>query len=122
MEIAYFGEFIFILPIFGYAILGELALYAVLLMSVEEATSDTGNETCDQEKTLHLENGDLKVKPRPIVRNPFVWSVCKNLGMDAKLEFPRGAKIMVVNGVPFVHSKEVYMFCKALKLEADMLL
>ncbi|GBO16817.1 hypothetical protein AVEN_28236-1 [Araneus ventricosus] len=122
MEVAYFGEFIFILPIFGYAILGELALYAVILMSVEEATSDTGNETCDQEKTLDLETGEFKVKPRPIVRNPFVWSVCNKLGIDAKLEFPQGAKIMVVNGVPFVNSKEVYMFCQALKLEADMLL
>ncbi|GBO16008.1 hypothetical protein AVEN_228114-1 [Araneus ventricosus] len=122
MEVAYFGEFIFILPIFGYAILGELALYAVILMSVEEATSDTGNETCDQEKTLDLETGEFKVKPRPIVRNPFVWRVCKKLGIDAKLEFPQGAKIMVVNGVPFVNSKEVYMFCQALKLEADMLL
>ncbi|GBO31316.1 hypothetical protein AVEN_98655-1 [Araneus ventricosus] len=122
MEVAYFGEFIFILPIFGYAILGELALYAVLLMSVAEATSDTDNETCDQEKTLDLENGELKVKPRQIVQNPFVWSVCKKLGIDAKLEFPQGAKIMVVNGVPFVNSKEVYMFCQALKLEADMLI
>ncbi|GBN53565.1 hypothetical protein AVEN_183429-1 [Araneus ventricosus] len=122
MEIAYFGEFIFILPIFGYAILGELALYAVSLMSVEEATSDTGNETCHQEKTSDLENGELKVKAPPVVRNPFVWSVCKKLGMDAKLEFPQGAKIMVVNGVPFVNSKEVYMFCQALKLKADMLL
>ncbi|GBM48896.1 hypothetical protein AVEN_125557-1 [Araneus ventricosus] len=122
MEVAYFGEFVFILPIFGYAILGELALYAVSLMSVEEATSDTDNETCDQEKTLNLENNELKVKAPPIVRNPLVWSVCKKLGMDAKLEFPQGAKIMVVNGVTFVNSKEVYMFCQALKLKADMLL
>ncbi|GBN53614.1 hypothetical protein AVEN_120629-1 [Araneus ventricosus] len=72
MEVAYFGEFIFISPIFGYAILGELALYAVSLMSVEEATSDTGNETCEKEKTLVLENFKLKVKAPPIVRNPLV--------------------------------------------------
>ncbi|GBO35983.1 hypothetical protein AVEN_39049-1, partial [Araneus ventricosus] len=77
---------------------------------------------CDQEKILDLENGELKVKAPLVVRNPFVWSICKKLGMDAKLEFPQGAKIMVVNGVPFVNSKEVYMFCQALKLKADMLL
>ncbi|GBO14895.1 hypothetical protein AVEN_4464-1 [Araneus ventricosus] len=122
MEVAYVGEFVFILTIFGHALLGELALYAFKLMSVEEATSETGSETCDQVKTLDLENVELKVKAPPIVRNPLVWSACKKLGMDAKLEFAQGAKIMVVNGVPFVNSKEVYMFCQALKLEADMLL
>ncbi|GBN42576.1 hypothetical protein AVEN_152735-1 [Araneus ventricosus] len=78
-------------------------------------------EICEQEKTLVMENFELKVKAPPTVRNPLVWSVYRKLGIDAKLEFPQGAKIMVVNDVPFVNSKEVCMFCQALKLQADML-
>ncbi|GBN51662.1 hypothetical protein AVEN_98836-1 [Araneus ventricosus] len=117
MEAAYFGGFLFVLPISGYATLGELVLYAVSLMLKE--SMDTENETCAPEECLAIE---LRPKPPPLVRNALVWSYCKRLGMDAKLVFPNGAKITIVNGVPFVNSKEVYMFCQALKLKADMLL
>lgn len=122
VEYAYLGEFIFILPLFGYIILGELACYAFWMMSTEKITSGTGNENYLQVKTLDVKNDSLKAKYPPIVRNPVVWSQCKMLGLDAKLEFPQGANIMVVNGIPFVHSMEIYLFCQALDLKVDMLL
>ncbi|GBN55329.1 hypothetical protein AVEN_124965-1 [Araneus ventricosus] len=97
-------------------------MYAISLMVKESSQVDTGIEPCALEKTSALENSELKPKAAPLVRNPLVWSYCKRLGMDAKLVFPNGARIVIVNGVPFVKSKEVYMFCQALKLKADMLL
>ncbi|GBM99194.1 hypothetical protein AVEN_103351-1 [Araneus ventricosus] len=120
IEAAYFGGFLFVLPISGYAILGELVLYALSLMLKE--SMDTDKETCAPEVSLAMSNMELRPKAPPLVRNALVWSYCKRLGIDAKLMFPNGAKITIVNGVPFVNSKEVYMFCQALKLKADMLL
>ncbi|GBN97397.1 hypothetical protein AVEN_77014-1 [Araneus ventricosus] len=97
-------------------------MYAFSLMMKESSQLDTGIEPCALEKPAALENSELKPKAAPLVRNPLVWSYCKRLGMDAKLVFPNGARIVIVNSVPFVNSKEVYMFCQALKLKADMLL
>ncbi|GBN51661.1 hypothetical protein AVEN_98835-1 [Araneus ventricosus] len=99
MEAAYFGGFLFVLPISGYATLGELVLYAVSLMLKE--SMDSEDETCAPEDNLAIE---LRPKDPPLVLNALVWSYCKRLGMDAKLMFPNGAKIAIVN---FCYSREI---------------
>ncbi|GBM99190.1 hypothetical protein AVEN_103347-1 [Araneus ventricosus] len=141
VQVAVFGEFIFVLPILGYAVLGELFKYVQSLMmsALEEATSGADFESCsmkqttipvvrkrrvwllckalDMEAELAVEDSVSKRMPVPTVRNPIVWSQCRRLGLDAKLEFPPHAVLLRADDIPTVNSR-VYLLCDALGLKA----
>ncbi|GBO00487.1 hypothetical protein AVEN_271401-1 [Araneus ventricosus] len=141
IQVAVFGEYIFILPILGYGILGELLKYTLSLMMAagEEMSPGSNDESCSMKQSavpvvqsrllgqaldwkakLDVEGSLMKRHAAPMVRNPLVWSFCKRLGLDARLEFPPHAVLLNAEDVPTVWKRDVYMLCQAVGLEAQL--
>ncbi|GBL78367.1 hypothetical protein AVEN_42887-1 [Araneus ventricosus] len=144
--VAAYGEYIFVLPIMGYALLMELFNYAKSMMICKEKINDEKTEHkqlkqliipivrkrsiwlfCQALKMraelaieLDAKNDNIVQTPVPKVRNPAVLNFCKKLGIKAKLEFPKNYEMTKPNDVPTVISKDVYLLCQALKIEAQM--
>ncbi|GBN95830.1 hypothetical protein AVEN_274792-1 [Araneus ventricosus] len=71
---AAYGEYVFVLPILGYALLKELFKYAKSMM------------VCKDEITDETPEHDLMKQPIiPIVRNRSVWLFCEALKIEAEL-------------------------------------
>ncbi|GBM56924.1 hypothetical protein AVEN_168594-1 [Araneus ventricosus] len=144
--VAAYGEYIFVLPIMGYALLVELLNYAKSMMICNIQISDEKAEhrhlklltipivrersiwlfckALNMEAELAIEldakNDNIVQKPVPTVRNPAVLSICKKLGIKAKLEFPKDYEMAKPNAIPTVFTKDVYLLCRALKIKAQM--
>ncbi|GBN78568.1 hypothetical protein AVEN_133955-1 [Araneus ventricosus] len=54
------------------------------------------------------------------VHNPLVWSFCKRLKLEARLEFPPHAVLLNAEDVPTVQKRDVYVLCQAVGLEAQL--
>ncbi|GBO21299.1 hypothetical protein AVEN_251624-1 [Araneus ventricosus] len=144
--VAAYGEYIFVLPILGYALLVELFNYAKSMMICKDQITDGKAEHSHLKqgtipivrkrsiwlfcKALNMEaelaidldakNDNIVQTPVPKVRNPEVLSICKKLGIKAKLELPRNYEMAKPNAIPTVFTKDVYMLCRALKIKAQM--
>ncbi|GBM95616.1 hypothetical protein AVEN_1709-1 [Araneus ventricosus] len=96
--VAAYGEYIFVLPILGYALLMELFKYAKSMMVCKDEIFD--------EKSEH----DLMKQPIiPIVRNRSVWLFCEALNIEAELANNLDAKKnnIVQTPVPTVRNQKV---------------
>ncbi|GBN75793.1 hypothetical protein AVEN_150987-1 [Araneus ventricosus] len=144
--VAAYGEYIFVLPIMGYALLMELFNYAKSMMICNNQISDEKAEhnhlkqvsipivrkrsiwlfckalSMEAELAVDLDakNDNNVQTPVPKVRNPAVLSICKKLGIKAKMEFPRNYEMAKPNAIPTVFIKDVYLLCRALKIKAQM--
>ncbi|GBN60611.1 hypothetical protein AVEN_72909-1 [Araneus ventricosus] len=109
--VAAYGEYIFVLPIMGYASLVELFKYGKSMMVCKDEITD--------EKPEH----DLMKQPIiPIVRNPSVWLFCEALKIEAELANTLDAKKdnIVQTPVPTVRNPKVFSFCKKLGIKAKL--
>lgn len=123
VRVTLFGEYIFILPILGYAILGELLKYTLSLMisAGEEMNPDSSEESRPMKQAEWAVEGSLTTRQAiPTVRNPLVWSFCKRLQIPARLEFPPHSVLLNTEDVPTVRKREVFVLCQALGLEAQL--
>ncbi|GBM06980.1 hypothetical protein AVEN_239680-1 [Araneus ventricosus] len=103
--VAVFCEYIFVLPIMGYAFLMELFKYAKPLMLYKDEIID--------EKSEH----DLgKQTIIPIVRNPLIWLFCQAMNMKAELANTLNAKTenIVQTPVPTVRNPKLWISAKNL--------
>ncbi|GBO26938.1 hypothetical protein AVEN_262426-1 [Araneus ventricosus] len=141
VQVTVFGEYIFILPILGYAILGELLKYTLRLMMAagEEKSPGSDEDSCPMKQSAVLvvqsrllgqaldwkaefavEDSLTKPQAAPTVRNPLVWSFCKRLKLEARLVFPPHAVLLNAEDVPTVQKRDVYVLCQALGLQAQL--
>ncbi|GBO26773.1 hypothetical protein AVEN_10894-1 [Araneus ventricosus] len=142
--VAAYGEYIFVLPIMGYALLVELFNYAKSMMICKDQITGVKaehnhlkqvaipivrsiwlfckalNMEAELEIDLDAKNDNIVQTQVPKVRNPAVLSICKKLGIKAKLEFPRNYEISKPNAIPTVFTKDVYLLCGALKIKAQI--
>ncbi|GBM99123.1 hypothetical protein AVEN_200797-1, partial [Araneus ventricosus] len=103
--VAAYGEYIFVLPILGYALLVELLNYAKSMMICK-----------DQITAEKAEHNHLKQITIPIVRKRSIWLFCKALNMEAELAIDLDAKNdnIVQTPVPKVRNPAVLSICKKL--------
>ncbi|GBM72926.1 hypothetical protein AVEN_68502-1 [Araneus ventricosus] len=144
--VAAYGEYIFVLPIMGYALSMELFKYAKSMMVCKDEITDEKPEhdlmkqpiipiVCNRSICLFCEALYIKAElansldakkdnivqtPVPTVRNPKVWSFCKTLGIKAKLEFPKNYEMAKPTDIPTFFDKDVYLLCRALEIKAQM--
>ncbi|GBO33221.1 hypothetical protein AVEN_67819-1, partial [Araneus ventricosus] len=103
--VAAYGEYIFVLPILGYALLMELFNYAKSMMICTDQINDK-----------KAEHDHLKQVTIPIVRKRSIWLFCKALSMEAELATDLYAKDdnIVQTPVPKVRNPAVLSICKKL--------
>ncbi|GBN48416.1 hypothetical protein AVEN_90109-1 [Araneus ventricosus] len=144
--VAAYGEYIFVLPILGYALLMELFKYAKSMMVCKDEITDEKpqhdimkqpiipivrnrsvwlfcealNLEAELANTLDAKKDSIVQTPVPTVRNPKVWSFCKKLGIKAKLQFPKNYEMAKPTDIPTVFDKEFYLLCRALEIKAQM--
>ncbi|GBN04927.1 hypothetical protein AVEN_182240-1 [Araneus ventricosus] len=98
-----YDEYIFVLPIMGYALLMESFKYAKSIV------------VCNDEITDEKPEHDLmKQTIIPIVHNRSIWLFCEALNIKAELASTLDAKKVNIVQIPVntVRNPEVWSFCK----------
>ncbi|GBN88729.1 hypothetical protein AVEN_157460-1 [Araneus ventricosus] len=144
--VAAYGEYIFVLPIMGYALLMKFFKYAKTIMVCKDEITDEKpkhdlmkqpitpivrnrsiwlfceslNIKAELANTLDAKKESIVQTPVPTVRSPKVWSFCKRLGTKAKLEFPKNYEMAKSTYIPTVFDKDVCLLCSVLEIKAQM--
>ena len=140
VQVAFFGEDIFLLPLLGYAVLEVLHEYTLnLMMSEEEELISGCNESCSVKQAVvpvarsrllgqlldwkvkwPVERSLAKPMAVPTVRNSLVWSYCMKLQLPARLKIPHHSVLLNDEDVPTLLNTDVFVLCRALGLKAKL--